>query len=169
MTKDNKRDNKKVISNINCLKNCINKNSYQKFNLHLQSSFNEGDEINKKNLYKNTSKNNFEEINTTNENNNLNTNAYKPISLSNIYITNKHFLKMEIDTILEELKIKYKNNGFSYFINSDKNDKEKNSMKLKIKSYYNPSINIIKYSKNGCGNLFFYNIINKIQSKIKNI
>ena len=137
------------------MKNCINKL----------------DEINNnKNLYKNSSENNFEEIKITNEDNNSGAAAYKPLSLSNIYITNKHALKMEIDTILEELKIKYKNNGFSYLINCDKNDKKvKSSMKLKIKSYDNPSINIIKYSKNGCGNLFFYNIINKIQSKIKNV
>ena len=168
---NNKRDNKKILSNINYLKNCINKNSFQKFNLHLQSSFNEVDEINNnKNLYKNTSENNFEEIKITNEDNNSSTATYKPLSLSNIYITNKHTLKMEIDTILEELKVKYKNNGFSYLINCEKNDKkDKSSMRLKIKSYYNPSINIIKYSKNGCGNLFFYNIINKIQSKIKNV
>ena len=153
------------------MKNFVNKNSFQKSNLYLQSSFNEVDEINNnKNLYKNTSENNFEEIKITNEDNNSSTATYKPLSLSNIYITNKHTLKMEIDTILEELKVKYKNNGFSYLINCEKNDKkDKSSMRLKIKSYYNPSINIIKYSKNGCGNLFFYNIINKIQSKIKNV
>ena len=166
-----KKNIKKIISNINYLKNFVNKNSFQKSNLYLQSSFNEVDEINNnKNLYKNTSENNFEEIKITNEDNNSSTATYKPLSLSNIYITNKHTLKMEIDTILEELKVKYKNNGFSYLINCEKNDKkDKSSMRLKIKSYYNPSINIIKYSKNGCGNLFFYNIINKIQSKIKNV
>ena len=164
---NHKRDYKNTKSNINNLKNSLNKNSFQ-INLHLQSSFNEIDEItDNKNLYKNTSENNFDEIKTINEDINSNTSVYQPISLSNIYIKNKHIIKMEIDTILEELKIKNKNNGFSYLINCDKNDK--NSMILKIQSYYNPSINIIKYSKNGCGNLFFYNIINKIQSKIKNI
>ena len=87
------------------------------------------------------------------------------ISLCNIFITNKHSLKNEIDTILEELKLKYKNNGFSYLINLN----DKNSIKLKIKSYYNPSINVIQYFKNDIGKSFFYSTINKIQSKIKNI
>ena len=119
------------------------------------------------NLHKITSETNyFEERKITQEDNNP-SNIFIPFPLSNIFITNRHVIKMEIDTILEELKLKYKNNGFSYLINSDKNDK--NYMKLKIKSYYNPSINIMKYFKNGCGNLFFNNVINKIQSKIKNI
>ncbi len=111
-------------------------------------------------LYKNTSENCF-----LNEENNLKTNDFEPISLCNIFITNKHSLKNEIDNILEELKIKNKNNGFSYLINLN----DTNQIKLKIKSYYNPSINVIQYFKNDGGKPFFYNTINKIQSKIKNI
>ena len=162
------KKDKKKISNLNCVKNALNKNSFQKFNLSLQSPLNIMEELNNNlNLHKITSEANyFEERKITQEDNNP-SNIFIPFPLSNIFITNRHVIKMEIDTILEELKLKYKNNGFSYLINSDKNDK--NYMKLKIKSYYNPSINIIKYFKNGCGNLFFNNVINKIQSKIKNI
>ena len=159
-----KGDYKKCVSKINDYKNyleTLNKKSYQKINLYLQSSFNEKEELNNNiHLYKNTSENCF-----LNEENNLKTNDFEPISLCNIFITNKHSLKNEIDNILEELKIKNKNNGFSYLINLN----DTNQIKLKIKSYYNPSINVIQYFKNDGGKPFFYNTINKIQSKIKNI
>ena len=158
-----KRDYKKLVDKFNDYKNNVEtiKKSFQKFNLYLQTSFNGKEEINNNTLlYKNTSENYF-----SNADNNIKTNDFEPLSLCNIFITNKHSLKNEIDTILEELKLKYKNNGFSYLINLN----DKNSIKLKIKSYYNPSINVIQYFKNDIGKSFFYSTINKIQSKIKNI
>ena len=168
--KKNRRDCNKLISKINEFKNLennINKNSYQKFNLYLQSSFNEIEELNN-NIYLNKNTENcIDEKRLEKEDNSTTIKNFEPIPLSNIYITSKHYLKKEIDTILEELNLKYKNNGFSYIINNDKNDR--NSIKLKIKSYYNPPINIIQFSKNEGGKYFFTNIINKIQSKLKNI
>ena len=167
-----KRDNHKLTCNLNDYKSnleIIYKNSYEKLNLHLHSSFNEGDHLYNNNTYSNKNKyeTNSEEIKVTNENNanKNNYNYFEPFPLCNVYLKSKHLLKTQIDNALEELKIKYKNNGFSYVINSDKMNKC--VMKINIKSLYNPSINIIHFSKNGVSK--YSSIINKIQSKINNI
>ena len=171
-----KKDKKSVSSNFNDYKNnleTITKNSFDKLklNLHLYSSFNnKNEEINKR-IYssnRNTEENYIEPvktINTINEESNKNEVTFEPFPLSNIYISNRHTLKHEIDNILDDSKIKYKNNGFSYVINNDKNE----IIYIKIKTYYNPSFNIVQIYKKGNEKYVFFDIINKLLSKIKSI
>ena len=164
------RDNKNVSSNLNFYPNNyvnINKNSFDKLKLQLNISFNnKGDEINRKNVfsYKNTEDSCLEPIKTINEEKYPKKNSFEPFPLCNMFITNRYKLKIEIDNILEELKLKYKNNGFTYLIFNDKNDK----ISIKIKSLYSPSVNIIQFNNKGGVKYFFSNVINKIISKIKN-
>ena len=171
-----KKDKKSVSSTFNDYKNnleTISKNSYDKLrlNLHLYSSFNnKNEEINKR-IYssnRNTEENYYESIktiHTINEENNQNEVTFEPFPLSNIYISNRHTLKHEIDNILDDYKIKYKNNGFSYLINNDKNE----MISIKIKTYYNPSFNIVQIYKKGNEKYVFFDFINKFLSKIKSI
>jgi len=166
-----KKDKKSVSSNFNDYKNnleTISKKSYDKLklNLHLYSSFNnKNEEINKRiyNSNRNTEGNYIESI--INEENDQKEVAFEPFPLCNIYLSNRHTLKHEIDNILEDSKIKYKNNGFSYLINNDKNE----VISIKIKTYYNPSFNIVQIYKKGNEKYVFFDIINKFLSKIKSI
>ncbi len=160
-----RRDNPKITSNFNNYKNkVISKNSKEKYNLNFHSSFNEIDQsqsLSNNHTFINKNKLDYSmderKTITTNDNYNLKDyNILEPFPLSNIFITDKHTLKNQIDDILEELKIKCKKSGFSYIINND------GLLIISIKSYYNPSINIIQY----CGKNS--SIMNKIHSKIKN-
>ena len=168
---NNKRDNQSITSNINNYKNkVIYKNTFENSNFNFHSSFNESDQIqslynNPTFLNKNKLDNSFNERKKTiNGNHYLRDYAlFEPFPLNNVYVTNKYTIKTQIEDILEEMNIKFKKIGFTYIINNDTNDG--NLIKISIRSYYNPSVNIIQYYTAGEDN--YSSFINKIDSKIK--
>ena len=84
---------------------------------------------------------------------------YQPLNLCDIYIKNKYILKTDIINNLQELKLKYKNNGFNFFVF---NPKENVSFHIIIENINNSGCHIIKYKKSEGNYNNFLKTIKKI-------
>ena len=84
---------------------------------------------------------------------------YQPLNLCDIYMKNKYILKTDIINNLQELKLKYKNKGFIFFVY---NQKENVSFHIIIENINNSGCHIIKYKKNNGNYDNFIKTIKKI-------
>ena len=159
---DEEEKNNKLNSTNNCFKNrfrllnSCHKNSsdiniIRKFHL----SFNENEDLTSP---INNTLNKISGLLYENEND-----FYHPFCLSDLHIKNKYILKTDIINNLQELKLKYKNNGF-YFLVSD--IKEKLSFHIKIENINHTGFYVIKYRKSKGNNIDYFRTLKKIKIQI---